>query len=250
MKLSVIMPVYNRQHYVGSALRSLLRQRDAADLDIIVIDDGSTDGSAEVVRSFMTEMPSIRLFQQANAGVTKARNAGLRQLLPETELVSFLDSDDISPAGRFKADLACFKADPDLELTYSRMTLVDLIDDETLEPAPESHSVTVRGIHLSAGIFARQFVERIGSFDEDFNQAEDTDYLLRAFEGGPRYTMPDTVALYYRRHPGNMTKEPDVPHREFMRAIYKSMKRRKADPSLRPIEGIFDFKELADWRFM
>ena len=62
MKLSVIMPVYNRERYVVSALRSLVRQRDAADLDIIVIDDGSTDGSAEVVRSAMDENPCIRLF--------------------------------------------------------------------------------------------------------------------------------------------------------------------------------------------
>lgn len=250
MKLSMIMPVYNREHYVGSALRSLLRQRDAADLDIIVIDDGSTDGSADVVRAMMGQTDCIRLFQQANMGVTRTRNNGLRLLLPETAFVSFLDSDDISPAGRFKDDLGCFEADPGLDLTYSRMTLIDLIDDETLEPATDSHSVTVRGIHLSAAIFTRRLVERIGSFDEDFNQAEDTDYLLRAFESGPKYAMPDTVALYYRRHPGNMTREADVPLREFMRAIYKSMKRRKADPSLHPIEGIFDFKELAHWRFM
>ncbi|TIL96993.1 MAG: glycosyltransferase, partial [Mesorhizobium sp.] len=58
------MPVYNRERYVVSALRSLVRQRDAADLDIIVIDDGSTDGSAEAVRSMMRENPCIRLSQQ------------------------------------------------------------------------------------------------------------------------------------------------------------------------------------------
>src|SRR6266850_4054180 len=125
MKLSVIMPVHNRETYVGAALHSLLRQRDAADLDIIVIDDGSTDGSAEVVRSMMGETASIRLFQQANMGVTRTRNTGLGLLLPETAFVSFLDSDDISPAGRFLADLALFEADPGLELSYSRMTLVD-----------------------------------------------------------------------------------------------------------------------------
>jgi len=250
MKLSVIMPVYNREEYVGAALRSLIRQRDAVDLDIIVIDDGSTDGSADVVRSVIDEVPCIRLFRQANGGVTRARNAGLQQLLPQTRLVSFLDSDDISPAGRFKADLPCFDEDPDLELTYSRMTLVDGIDGETLEPAADSHSITVRGIHLSAGIFARDLVDRIGGFDEDFRQAEDTDYLLRVFESGAKYTMPDTVALYYRRHPGNMTKEADVPLREYMRAIHKSMKRRRGDPTLRRIEGIFDFKDLAQWRFL
>ncbi|TIU56754.1 MAG: glycosyltransferase family 2 protein, partial [Mesorhizobium sp.] len=117
MKLSVIMPVHNREKYVGAALRSLLRQRDGADLDIIVIDDGSIDGSVEVVRSMMSEASCIRLFQQPNMGVTKARNAGLRQLLPQTGFVSFLDSDDISPAGRFKDDLALFETDPGLDLT-------------------------------------------------------------------------------------------------------------------------------------
>lgn len=250
MTLSVIMPVYNREAYVGAALRSLLRQQDEADLDIIVVDDGSTDGSTEAVRSLMSQTSRIRLFEQPNMGVTRARNTGLRQLLPQTRLVSFLDSDDISPAGRFKADLSCFESDPHLELTYSRMTLVDHLDGETLEPAAGSHSITVRGIHLSAGIFARSLVDRIGGFDEEFRQAEDTDYLLRVFESEAKYTMPDTVALYYRRHPGNMTKEADVPFREFMRAIYKSMKRRRSDPGLRRIEGIFDFKDLAQWRFL
>ncbi|TIW54601.1 MAG: glycosyltransferase family 2 protein [Mesorhizobium sp.] len=244
------MPVHNREKYVGAALRSLLRQRDGADLDIIVIDDGSIDGSVEVVRSMMSEASCIRLFQQPNMGVTKARNAGLRQLLPQTGFVSFLDSDDISPAGRFKDDLALFETDPGLDLTYSLMTLADNLDDETLEPAADSHCVTVRGIHLSAGIFTRRLVDRIGDFDTDFSQAEDTDYLLRTFESGPNYVMPDTVGLYYRRHPGNMTREPDIPRREFMRALHKSMKRRRADPSLCAIDKIFEVKDLADWRFM
>ncbi|TIT67858.1 MAG: DUF3458 domain-containing protein, partial [Mesorhizobium sp.] len=83
----------------------------------------------------MSEASCIRLFQQPNMGVTKARNAGLRRLLPQTGFVSFLDSDDISPAGRFKDDLALFETDPGLDLTYSLMTLADNLDDETLEPA-------------------------------------------------------------------------------------------------------------------
>ncbi|TIT67857.1 MAG: glycosyltransferase family 2 protein, partial [Mesorhizobium sp.] len=116
--------------------------------------------------------------------------------------------------------------------------------------AADSHCVTVRGIHLSAGIFTRRLVDRIGDFDTDFSQAEDTDYLLRTFESGPNYVMPDTVGLYYRRHPGNMTREPDIPRREFMRALHKSMKRRRADPSLCAIDKIFEVKDLADWRFM
>ncbi|MER9295933.1 glycosyltransferase family 2 protein [Mesorhizobium sp. M0621] len=250
MKLSVIMPVYNRERYVVSALRSLVRQRDAADLDIIVIDDGSTDASVEAVRSMMRETPCIRLFQQSNMGIAKARNAGLRQLPPDAAFVSFLDSDDISLAGRFKADLARFKADFDLELTYSLITLADRIDDERLEPTPDSRTMTLRGISLSAALFKRQLIDRTGQFDEDFEQAEDTDYLLRVFETGPNCELMDAVAIYYRRHAGNVTKEHGGRVRNNLRAIHKSMRRRKADPSLRDVQGIFELKSPADWQML
>ncbi|BAV49508.1 family 2 glycosyl transferase [Mesorhizobium loti] len=245
------MPVYNRERYVVPALRSLVRQRDAADLDIIVIDDGSTDGSAEAVRSMMVEHPCIRLFRQENMGVARTRNAGLRQLPADAEFVSFLDSDDISLAGRFKTDLVRFGASPGLELTYSLMTLVERIDDERLEPAVDSRTMTMRGISLSTALFRRCLVERTGQFDEEFEQAEDTDYLLRVFETGPNYELLDNVAVYYRRHAGNITKEHDSRVRNHLRAIHKSMRRRKADPSLREVQGIFELKNpSADWRMM
>lgn len=243
------MPVHNRESYVVPALRSLVRQCGDVDLDIIVVDDGSSDGTADAVRSMADRNSCIRLHRQDNMGVTRARNTGLRLLRPETELVSFLDSDDISPEGRFKADIECFRRDPNLDLTYSMMMLVDAMDDERLEPASGCNRVAVRSIHLSAAIFSHRFLRQIGYFDEDFVQAEDTDYLLRSFEAGPRYVLPDTMSLYYRRHPGNMTKRDNLQVREFLRAVHKSMRRRKADPSLHSIEGVFDLKELANWRF-
>lgn len=250
MKLSVIMPVFNRERYVVPALRSLVRQNDAADLDIIVVDDGSGDSSAEAVRSMMREHPCIRLFQQRHLGVAKARNAGLRQLPADAGFVSFLDSDDISLAGRFKADLARFEADPDLELAYSLMTMVDRIDDARLEPTPDSRVMTFRGISLTTALFSRALVERIGYFDEEFEQAEDTDYLLRVFESGPTYELLDSVAIYYRRHTDNVTKEHASRLRNHLRAIHKSMRRRRADPSLRGVQGIFELKSPPGWQMM
>lgn len=237
MKLGIVMPVYNREKYVGSALRSVLRQRDAADLDIIAIDDGSTDGTADVIRSFIADGAPIRLFSQPNAGVTKARNAGLRQLSDDTEFVSFLDSDDISPVGRFAADLAYFRADPALELTYSYMRMVDQIDDDTLEPVAGCDDRIFRGVHLSAGIYRRGLVERIGEFDEDLAQSEDTDFLFRVFEQRARHAFPETIALYYRRHEHNLTRNVAESRREFLKAMQKSLRRRKADPTLGDLRG-------------
>jgi len=247
MKLSVIVPVYNRERYVVSALRSLIRQRDAVDLDIIVIDDGSTDGSADAVRAMMEQAPCIRLFRHAHMGVAKARNAGLRHLPPDTQFVSFLDSDDISLPGRFRTDLGRFGEDPRLELTYSLMTVTDQLDDETLEPAQGSRTMTLRGISLTTALFRRELVERVGYFDEEFEQSEDTDYLLRAFELGPNYELLDSVAIYYRRHGANVTSEHGSRVRDHLRAIHKSMRRRKANPALRGVQGIFELKNLPEW---
>ena len=101
---------------------------------------------------------------------------------------------------------------------------------------------------MAAGIYRRDLVDRIGGFDEEFVQGEDIEYLLRMFERSSRYVLPDTVAVYYRRHAGNVTKEHDAKLRGYLRAMHKSMKRRKADPSLRRVEGIFELRDSADWR--
>jgi GT2 family glycosyltransferase len=128
------------------------------------------------------------------------------------------------------------------------MTMADRIDDETLEPAADSHVVTVRGVSLTTALFSRALVERIAYFDEEFEQAEDTDYLLRVFETGPNYALLDTVAIYCRRHAGNMTRERGARVRNHLRALHKSMRRRRADPSLRPVPDMFEFKSPPEWQ--
>ncbi len=244
MKVSVIIPVFNREKYIASALRSLLRQRDAADLDIIVVDDGSTDGTAAIVHQIMTEAPCIRYTRQRNMGVTKARNAGLSLLRPETELVTFLDSDDVSPQGRFAADLALFKADPSLDLTYGLMTIVDRIDEAALHPPADCERITVRGISLTTAIFRRSAIEPLNGFDEEFSQAEDFDFLLRLFERRPRYLLSDTVAIFYRRHDENMTNKQEETRRQFLKAMLRSGQRRRRDPTLGAVPSMFDLRNL------
>ena len=122
-----------------------------------------------------------------NQGVTKARNVGLRNLPDDVEFVSFLDSDDVSPEGRIRDDLAAFKQDPSLQFTYGKMRLTDDMDDAEFKPAPTARVATVRGISLSAGMYRAQFLRELGPFDESFEQAEDMDYLLRAFESQAKY---------------------------------------------------------------
>jgi glycosyltransferase involved in cell wall biosynthesis len=244
MKLGVIIPLFNREGFIVPAIRSILNQSDAAELDIVVVDDGSTDRGAAVVAEIAARHPAVRLMSQANQGVTAARNAGLAELRPDTTLVTFLDSDDISPAGRIAAELDLFDKRPDLDLTYGLMTLTDRIDDDRLMPAAGSRTVTVRGVSLCAGIFRREWFARLGGFDMAFGAAEDADFLFRLFEQRPRFILSDTVAIYYRRHEGNLTKQKAAIRRDLMLAIHKSVKRRRANPELASLDHIFDMNAL------
>jgi glycosyltransferase involved in cell wall biosynthesis len=249
MKTTVIIPTYNRAALLERAIASLLRQTCDADLDILVIDDGSQDETQEVLTRLCHSHAEIRAVRRANGGVTAARNTGLANLLPETEFVTFLDSDDISPVGRFARDLPRFAADPILDFTYGRMMLVDQIDEVNLVPTADSRKVEVVGIHLSAAIFRRDLVDRIGPFDEDFRQAEDTDYLLRIFESGARFEQTETLCLYYRRHEYNMTRDTNLARRSFSAAILKSVQRRKNNHSICLSKPRFDVQSLAEVGF-
>jgi glycosyltransferase involved in cell wall biosynthesis len=249
LKTTVIIPTFNRVELLGRAVDSLLRQRDVADLDLLVVDDGSTDDTPRWLEHMSRTQPAIRVVRQANCGVAAARNTGLANLLPSTELVTFLDSDDLSPPGRFAADLPRFASDQTLDLTYGKMMLVDRLNDDALAPAAGARSIEIVGIHLSAAILRRRVIDRVGMFDVEFRQAEDTDYLLRVFESGARFAQTETLCLYYRRHADNMTRDTETARRSFAAAVLKSLRRRKANPQLTMNKPRFDVQALSETGF-
>jgi glycosyltransferase involved in cell wall biosynthesis len=110
-------------------------------VDVLVIDDGSTDDTPALLSNLQSKHVNLRVVRTANGGVTEARNYGLSHLLPESQFVTFLDSDDVLPKNRLVTDLARFKDDPSLELTYGQMELTDALDPVTMTPPrrPEPH---------------------------------------------------------------------------------------------------------------
>ncbi|MFJ8887420.1 CDP-glycerol glycerophosphotransferase family protein [Streptomyces sp. NPDC102402] len=99
-RLTVVVPLYNVEEYLGSCLDSLAGQT-MADLEVVMIDDGSTDGGAAVAEEFCRQDPRFRLIRQENAGLGAARNAGAAQAHPDAGFLTFVDSDDVVPPGAF-----------------------------------------------------------------------------------------------------------------------------------------------------
>lgn len=246
MKISVIMPTYNREALIGTAIRSLLHQREDADIDIVVVDDGSTDATAEIVARLAAEDPALRLVQQQRSGVARARNTGLDNIHDSADLVTFLDSDDACATGRFGRELPLFRSSPQLAMTYGLMTLTQDIDDASFAPPPGTMTCTIRGIGLTTAVFRRSAIERIGRFNEDLRQSEDFDYLLRFFELSLEYRLLDHVSIFYRRHEGNMTKDRGELRKFFLRSLLLSARRRREAGSLQEIPKFFGIDGLLE----
>lgn len=249
MVVTIIIPTFNRAKYIKSAIRSLTRQAGDMELDVLVVDDGSTDETSQILDELQKQFKELRVITKTNGGVTAARNAGLANLLPETEFVTFLDSDDTSPPGAIASQVELLVSNPEIDLAYGALLMVSDIDEETLEPSPNSKTMKLTCIQLSCAMFRRRVIEKVGLFDEDFVQAEDSDYFFRVFEAGTPFIQTDTICLYYRRHADNLTKRLSESRQEFLRALAKSMRRRRANPGLSIHKPRFDVQQVGQADF-
>ena len=246
MTVTVVVPVYNRSAYIETCLRSLLRHAETVRLDILVIDDGSDDDGPEKVARLAERHPEIRLVRQKNMGVVATRSRSRTLLLPETEFVTFLDSDDTSPPGSFHEQLSVFTRSPEIQFTYGLLELTRAIDDATGLPAPGAETVVVRGVSLSAAMFRRPFFDSLGDFDLELQHGEDLDFLLRAIELDVPCRRTDVVCCIYRRHDDNMTNDIQASRRYFLLALHKALRRRRANPRLVDATSFFDIRALQD----
>lgn len=95
IKISVIVPVYNVENYLEACIESVIAQKNFLDIELILIDDGSTDRSSEIIKKYTESYENILGYHQENAGQSKARNRGVNYA--KGEYIYFLDSDDLIP---------------------------------------------------------------------------------------------------------------------------------------------------------
>lgn len=209
--LSVVVPLYNGEEYVREAIDSLLQHADGL-LEILVVDDGSTDNGAAMVADFGGP---VRLIQQSNSGVSAARNRGLEAA--RGELVGFLDADDLWVAGR---------PDP------RRSLLSDGVADAVLgkvQPIAADRSPIgdpLSGVQLGALLAPRRLLIEHGGFDEELRFSEDLDLILRMRDAGVRISMIDEVTVEYRQHAASATRDRAADREGIVRAIRSSLLRR------------------------
>lgn len=194
--VSCIVPVWNGERFVAEALDSILAQTYRS-LELIVVDDGSTDGTAARVKAYGSRVACVR---QPNAGPAAARNTGIR--LAGGEFVAFLDADDIWHPEKLTRQLRRFEARAELDFCVAH---AQNFSAPELGGAPDASLRVPRagalpGYVTSTLLARRALIERIGVFDPTLRHGDDTDWFLRAIDGGAvREVLPD-VLLFRRLH--------------------------------------------------
>lgn len=217
--VSVIVPVYNSERYLERTLESMLAQT-YRHFEAIVVDDGSTDGSAAIMRRFAERDGRVHCVSQRNAGMVGARNNGMR--MARGRYYALLDSDDLWMPDHLERAVAALEADPSLVLVHAGVRFVDeqgdafasFIDNRAWDAwvSDPFAAILLRYEHVACQttVFRRDVIDRAGGFDDRFNKlgCEDRDLWLRlARLGGVRY-LPYHGADY-RVHAGGMSRNAE-----------------------------------------
>ena len=212
-RVSVVIPAFNAEPYLAEAIQSVLDQ-GVPETEILVVDDGSTDRTAEVAASFGSH---ITLIRQANAGIGAARNAGLAR--SNGELLAFLDADDAWPAGSLRSRVAAL----------DEAAEVDGVFGAVQEFRHGGADLPVQSGALAGALLARrQSFGRVGPFNETLKVGEFVDWMARAGEAGLRFASIADVVLRRRLHSTNTGILQRDSRVEYTRVVRAALERRRA----------------------
>ncbi|HEY2708151.1 MAG TPA: glycosyltransferase family A protein [Caulobacteraceae bacterium] len=226
MRTSVIIPCYNTGQFIADAIRSAWGQSQVPH-EVIVVDDGSSDESAEVAEAL-----GARVFRQDNAGVSQARNVGLAE--SEGDFILFLDADDRLLPTAIETHLACFGQCPEAAMVYGSNYIIgpqgDNIGTNAQAPCVYSWREVMFGVvpTSSQAMFRREAVVLAGGFDSRVHFGEDFDLYLRLCAEGIGVCHGEFVTDY-RKHPGQATRRPAASLESMLGVVDRFAERHSVD---------------------
>jgi glycosyltransferase involved in cell wall biosynthesis len=223
--VTVVVAVHNGERFLRSALESLYAQ-DYEPFEVVFVDDGSTDGSAEIAQAFA----GIRYVHQHNQGLAAARNTGLS--LANGEFLAYLDDDDLIPSHKLRRQAEYLVANPDVGCVLGRQEIM-------LEPGVEPPEWLTRdpvfgdldGIPFVSAMIRTELLRAVGGFDPNYRFAEDRDLFVRLREHGVRIEVIPEVLLFRRFHGENMNFRLRPQKHPLLRSLKAKLDRERAGRS-------------------
>jgi glycosyltransferase involved in cell wall biosynthesis len=235
--VSVITPAYNVASYLGEAIESVLAQT-FGDLELIIVDDGSTDATFQIASEYARTDRRIRLVQEENRGISGARNRALR--MATGSFLAILDSDDVWLPTYLERQLAILISDPSCDIvTGNAWFLGGAQDGELARPCPDrrveptlSRLLEDETAVFIMTVFRRRVYEVIGGFDESMRTNEDYDFWIRAAIAGFRFRRNDEPLGRYRRRDDSLS----AGELRMLRGVIRVLRKTRLAIEDRPIE--------------
>jgi glycosyltransferase involved in cell wall biosynthesis len=221
--VSVIIPVYNCELYLAEAIESVLNQKYRP-IEIIVVDDGSTDDSAKVAKRFNS---SARYFYQAHSGASAARNRGVG--LSKGKYLAFLDADDIWIEDKLTLQMAVFKSNPGVDFVFGHVQqFISPELDKNHKNKIYCPAEKIPGFSAGAMLIKRESFVHVGAFERNWQIGEFINWYIRAKEKGLTSFMLPEVILKRRLHADNMSIRGRDSRTDYVRILKASLDRRRA----------------------
>ncbi len=220
--ISVIIPVYNAEKYLGEAIESVQQQK-IQPAEVFVVDDGSTDNSAEVAKTFM---PEITLIQQLNRGISAARNTAVKRA--RGSMLAFLDADDIWTDDHLEKLTSELHQNSKLDMVAGHVEqfLSDDAKERSHQTIDENQKV-LPGYVAGASLIKKEVFEAIGLFDEGLTLAEFVDWFSRAKDSGFSFKMIPDVVLRRRIHTQNQGIRKKEHINDYTKVLFASIRRKR-----------------------
>jgi glycosyltransferase involved in cell wall biosynthesis len=218
MSVAVAIPMYNAERFIGEAVASVLAQSCPVG-DVVVVDDGSDDASAEVARA---AGPRVRVLRQANSGIGVTRSRAVAAA--RGELIVLLDADDLLTPDSIACRVRALRTDPRLDIAFGHVRHFG----EYVDESPSALDAPQPAHVLSGMLIRRTAYERVGPFASGLRVAEALDWMLRARERGLREVTVSDLVMWRRVHGANNSIVNRASLGEFPRALKASLDRRRA----------------------
>lgn len=220
--ISLIIPAFNAERFLAETIESILAQ-GIDPIEIVVIDDGSSDATAAVAARFGHP---VRCISQPNSGAPAARNSGLAAA--KGEVIGFCDADDSFLPGALRLQLEKLLANPEIDVVVGRYVHEAVISKpgEPLEYAPVETSDD-HVLQLGVSMFRRRAFDKVGGFDEELRQCDDWDWFMRARELQVPILFHTTTIMRHRLHDSNITRDQDATRHYTALMLKRSLDRRR-----------------------
>lgn len=221
--VSVVIPAYNAERYIREAIESVLAQ-DYRPIEVIVVDDGSSDATATIVESFGSE---VRCIRQENAGTAAARNVGVQA--SRGAFLAHHDADDLWTPGRLSLQMKALEAHPELDAVSGHVQIFfspELSEEERRNI--RNPTSPVPGHVATSMLMRRRSYDRIGASRGEWIVGSDLDWYARAQEAGFRFEILPDIVLLRRLHQGNKGRVQRARAGDRLHILKQALDRRRA----------------------